>query len=90
MGQHFKMNTILTLPPLSLGIVWNTKSDCLVYSVQRRPLADTRRKILSLIVPLFDPLGFFATFLVKEKFLEEIWQLGIGWDDPLPQSFLEE
>lgn len=75
----------------ALGIVWNTKSDCLVYSVQRRPLTDTRRKILSLIASLFDPLGFLAPFLVKAKmFLQKIWQLGIGWDDPLPQAFMKE
>ena len=33
----------------ALGVIWDTNSDCFVYKVVERNLADTRRKILSLI-----------------------------------------
>ena len=33
----------------SLGVIWDTNSDCFVYKVVKRDLADMRRKILSLI-----------------------------------------
>ena len=53
----------------ALGVIWDTSSDCLVYKVVKRDLADTRRKILSLIASLFDPIGFLAPFLVRAKIL---------------------
>ena len=75
----------------ALGVVWDTSSDCFVYEVVKRDIADTRRKILSLIASLFDPIGFIAPFLVRAKiFLQQVWQLGIGWDDALPPEFLKE
>ena len=75
----------------ALGVVWDTSSDCFVYEVVKRDIADTRRKILSLIASLFDPIGFLAPFLVRAKiFLQQVWQLGIGWDDTLPPEFLKE
>ena len=75
----------------ALGVVWDTSSDCFVYEVVKRDIADTRRKILSLIASLFDPIGFIAPFLIRAKiFLQQVWQLGIGWDDALPPEFLKE
>ncbi len=75
----------------ALGVVWDTSSDCFVYKVMKRDIADTRRKILSLIASFFDPIGFLALFLVRAKlFLQQVWQLGIGWDDALPPEFLKE
>ena len=75
----------------ALGIIWDTNSDCFVYKVVKRDLADTRRKILSLIASLFDPIGFLARLLVRAKILlQQVWQFGIGWDDAPPPEFLIE
>ena len=75
----------------ALGVIWDTNSDCFVYKVVKRDLADTRRKILSLIASLFDPIGFLAPFLVRAKILlQQVWQFGIGWDDAPPPEFLIE
>ena len=75
----------------ALGVMWDTSSDCFVYEVLKRDIADTRRKVLSLIASLFDPIGFLAPFLVRAKILlQQVWLCGIGWDDVLPQEFLEE
>ena len=74
-----------------LGVIWDTNSDCFVYEVVKRNIADTRRKMLSLIASLFDPIGFLAPFLVRAKILlQQVWQCGIGWDDVLPSELLEE
>ena len=83
--------SIVTPMEHALGVVWDTSSDCAVYEVVKRDIADTRREILSLIASLFDPTGFLAPFLVKAKiFLQDVWQLGVGWDDTLPPEFLKE
>ena len=75
----------------ALGVIWDTNSDCLVSEVVKRNIADTRRKMLSLIASLFDPIGFLAPFLVRAKILlQQVRQCGIGWDDVLPSELLEE
>ena len=75
----------------ALGIIWDTNSDCFVYEVVKRNIADTRRKMLSLTASLFDPTGFLAPFLVRAKILlQQVWHCGIGWDDLLPSELLEE
>ena len=53
----------------TLCIIWDTNSDCFVYEVVKRNIADTRRKMLSLTASLFDPSGFLAPFLVRAKIL---------------------
>ena len=63
----------------ALGVIWDTRLDYFVYKVVKRNIADTRRKILSLIASLFDPIGFLAPFLVRAKLLlQQLWQFGIG------------
>ena len=42
----------------ALGVIWDTNSDSFVYEVVKRNIAGTRRKMLSLIASLFDPIGF--------------------------------
>lgn len=74
---------IVTPTEQALGVTCNTETDCLVYQVKKRAKAkaDTRRKILSLIASLFDPMGFWAPFLVRAKiFLQQVWHLDVGWD----------
>ena len=60
----------------ALGVIWDTNSDCLVYEVVKRNIANTRRKMLSLIASLFNPIGFVhvAPFLVRAKIvLQHVW-----------------
>ncbi len=75
----------------TLGVGWDTQRDNFVFIVRQRPSAQTRRQLLSIIASLFDPLGFLAPFLVRAKILlQRIWQLGLTWDEPLPQDLLVE
>ena len=68
----------------SLGVGWDTQRD---HFVKKGNPATTRRQFLSFIASLFDSLGFLAPFLIRAKIiLQQIWQLGIGWDDRWSQE----
>ncbi|XP_055591276.1 uncharacterized protein LOC129743315 [Uranotaenia lowii] len=84
----------------TLGLTWMPTSD--VFSFQFsipavesiEPL--TKRRILSVIAMLFDPLGLIGAVIVTAKiFMQKIWMLRnekdqrLDWDDPVPLSFDE-
>ena len=67
----------------------STSSDQFLFSAA--PLAEdivlTKRKFLSKISTLFDPLGFITPFVVRAKILmQEVWISGIDWYDQLPEN----
>lgn len=50
--------------------------------MNERPLS--RRGVLSIVAPIFDPLGFVAPFiLVGKQTLQQMCQDKIRWDEPL-------
>ena len=73
-----------------LGVSWNCKDDILKYkfeidAVKSSSTELTKRKILSQIARIYDPIGFTAPFLVKAKInLQQLWEEGFDWDDKLP------
>ena len=73
-----------------LGVIWSTSSD--QFSFSAAPLVEnivlTKRKFLSKISGLFDPLGFATPYLVRKKILmHEVWISGIDWDDQLSENY---
>jgi len=73
----------------SLGFCWKPIADEFRFNVtadlKRNKL--TKRAILSDLNRIFDPLGFFAPVLVKEKiFLQQLWQIKAEWDSVLSQK----
>ena len=45
----------------------------------------TKRIMVSQIYSLYDPLGLLSPITIKYKLLlQQLVQMGIGWDDPLP------
>ena len=51
----------------------------------------TKRKFLSKILKLFDPLGFVTLFVVRAKTLmQEVWISAIDCDDQLPENILDK
>lgn len=79
----------------TLGIAWHAKTDSFVFktlNIEKTPKW-TKRKLLSAIAKLFDPLGWLAPCIVRAKMLmQSIWQLpsGINWDDELPEHILKQ
>eukprot|EP00057_Strongylocentrotus_purpuratus_P016422 XP_011670896.1 PREDICTED: uncharacterized protein LOC105441474 [Strongylocentrotus purpuratus] len=80
-----------------LGMVWNQNIDEFSYRVKRSMIPDlpdeqkdttskwTKRRILSQIAKIFDPIGFASALLVKAKIgMQRLWQLGLDWDEELP------
>lgn len=51
----------------ALRVIRDTRSDSFACNGVKRDLTDKRRKILSLIASLFDPISFLAPFLVRTK-----------------------
>ncbi|XP_074629594.1 uncharacterized protein LOC141887235 [Acropora palmata] len=45
----------------------------------------TKRRILSQVARIYDPIGFAASFIIRATFgMQELWQLSLKWDDELP------
>ena len=72
-----------------LGVSWCPEGDSLNFVGHHLPpdTVATKRMVLSLIARMFDPLGFVTPFVMLAKILfQELWELRIGWDEPLPSS----
>ena len=81
-----------------LGLLWDHLKDVFTFKVNVELLNPepifklnssgprmTKRKILSQIARIFDPLGFAAAFTVKAKIgMQRLWQKGVDWDEQLP------
>lgn len=71
----------------TLGITWEPSSDKFRLRVDIEPndTAWTRRRILSSIAKLFDPLGLISPVVVyAKKIMQQLALLQTGWDDPVP------
>ncbi|XP_043234482.1 uncharacterized protein LOC122387896 [Amphibalanus amphitrite] len=72
-----------------LGVSWSPAEDVFSFEGLTVPadVTPTKRVVLSCIARLFDPLGFVAPFvMVAKRIFQELWKLGIGWDDELPSE----
>ena len=75
-----------------LGVVWYCKTDCLLVRVSVELEGKvTKRKLLSQVAGIYDPIGLTAAFVIRCKIaLQELWQLGLDWDDELPSNIVEK
>lgn len=47
----------------------------------------TKRFLISDVAKTFDVLGWFAPCTIKMKILfQQLWELKLDWDDPVPES----
>ncbi|XP_065093593.1 uncharacterized protein LOC135714204 [Ochlerotatus camptorhynchus] len=82
----------------TLGLVWEPSNDVLRFKVQL-PLPAailTKRKVMSYIAQIFDPLGLVGpTIVVAKLFMQRLWALkqngeDCEWDTALPRKLQEE
>ena len=76
---------------MTLGLVWNTVTDELHVSISELPFQEniTKRRLVFDIANIFDALGWLSPSTIKMKILlKRVWELGIGWDDPVPDQIL--
>jgi hypothetical protein len=88
--QLDKDNSVTTM-----GLLWNPTADQLqVKSSVTCPAYltyVTKRKVLSIVASVFDPLGLLSPIIISYKiFLQTLWQSKLQWDESLPTSLLHD
>lgn len=76
-----------------LGLSWRPIDDFFTISVPIAPTCEnlTKRKALSIIAQMFDPLGLIGPVILLGKiFIQKLWKEKLDWDTPLPQTLCEE
>lgn len=76
-----------------LGMVWNTDTDTLSVSQPKFRTYEilTKRKLLSLVSSVFDPLGLLSPITIKGKLLmQRAWLEKLEWDVALPEQYETE
>lgn len=71
-----------------LGVQWDPRDDKFMYHVNlgEEKSQYTKRKIVSEVAQLFDPLGWLAPVVVLAKIqLQELWLAGLDWDASVSQ-----
>ena len=72
-----------------LGVAWHPLLDvfCFQFNFPAKEDKLTKRKALSLIAQLYDPVGWITSVMISFKiFMQSLWCDGIEWDDPLPSA----
>ncbi|XP_058809539.1 uncharacterized protein LOC131674714 [Phymastichus coffea] len=73
----------------TLGIVWDSQRDTFMYSVDLEDpkLVKTKRRLLSQISKIFDPLGLIGPLVLFTKgLMSDCHKAKITWDESLPQD----
>ena len=72
-----------------LGVRWDVASNTFSFSITIKNRPATRRRLLSVISSVYDPLGFVAPFVLPAKILlQDLCKRKFDWDDPIPQEDL--
>ncbi|XP_063390124.1 uncharacterized protein LOC134675744 [Cydia fagiglandana] len=74
-----------------LGLKWSPMFDAFSFSLNKQDTVNTKRSVLKTLASIYDPVGYIApcTFVAK-CILQDLWKVGLGWDDPLPQDVCEQ
>ncbi|GFX85040.1 integrase catalytic domain-containing protein [Trichonephila clavipes] len=80
-------------PVKILGIAWLPDVDKFTFTIITVNETDvwTKRKVLSEVAKIFDPLGWLAPSVVISKiFLQELWSHHLSWDEEIPDSLARQ
>ena len=73
----------------TLGIEWNASMDRFRLTVAKLPPLQhvAKHVLVSDIAKMFDVLGWFSPAIIKVKILlQQLWELKVDWDEPLPPT----
>lgn len=77
----------------TLGLMFNIDSDYFIFSTpdfDKDYCLNTKRKILSFIGKIFDPMGLIGPVVIVAKlFMQELWSAKVDWDSELPEGQLK-
>ncbi|XP_066916601.1 uncharacterized protein [Clytia hemisphaerica] len=69
----------------TLGLLWDPNQDSFIFTVNLIDCEPTKRRILSQIGTIFDPLGFLTPVVLESKLIiQQLWKRKFDWDEPLP------
>ncbi|GFS91597.1 integrase catalytic domain-containing protein [Trichonephila clavipes] len=79
-------------PVKILGIAWLPDVDKFTFTITVDETdVWTKRKVLSEVAKIFDPLGWLAPSVVISKIsLQELWSHHLSWDEELPDSLARQ
>ena len=72
---------------------WNSSTDHFCLTVAKLPSGKniTKRVLISDVAKTYDVLGWFSPTTNKVKILfQQLWELNVGWDNPVPTDICEE
>ncbi|XP_015118462.1 uncharacterized protein LOC107042095 [Diachasma alloeum] len=89
--KFFDLDCLIKNDPVqkTLGIIWDAQNDLLRYTLNQvdTNVAATKRKLLSELSKIFDPLGLLGPVTLFAKVLiQDCWKAKITWDESLPQD----
>ncbi|XP_036144934.1 uncharacterized protein LOC118646349 [Monomorium pharaonis] len=73
----------------TLGISWNTRNDKICYYAREIEISGilSKRKILSEIAKIYDPLGLLGpVILYAKQLMQDLWRSQVHWDESVPQN----
>ncbi|KAK2575256.1 hypothetical protein KPH14_012780 [Odynerus spinipes] len=74
----------------TLGIQWDPNNDTLRYAISEDTnvhIRITKRKILSRLAKIFDPLGLLGPITFTAKcIIQQLWILKVDWDESVPSA----
>ncbi|XP_028968977.1 LOW QUALITY PROTEIN: uncharacterized protein LOC100908537 [Galendromus occidentalis] len=80
-----------------LGISWCPSQDVLLFTTPASfdglelESALTKRRVLSLVASIFDPLGWLTPFTLRAKMIiQQLWAIDLKWNDTIPDRIREE
>ncbi|XP_045774640.1 uncharacterized protein LOC123873700 [Maniola jurtina] len=88
-NKNKTLNLDESLPCKTLGLQWDCNLDHLLFTIDLDPKAKkiTKRKILSLISQIFDPLGILGPCTVQaKKVMQNLWIDKCGWDEEVSKD----
>ncbi|XP_043480108.1 uncharacterized protein LOC122509872 [Leptopilina heterotoma] len=83
--RHFEVGGLVT----ELGLAWDPVADKIRFSPPKLGQDEviTKRKALSELAKLFDPIGWLAPLIVVGKMhIQDLWRAKLPWDEQLPKS----
>ena len=71
----------------TLEVQWEVEKDVFLFTVREPNQPPTKRRILSAVSSLHDPMGFVCPVVLEaKKILQKLWKLKLEWDDEIPED----
>ncbi|XP_050527955.1 uncharacterized protein LOC126898049 [Daktulosphaira vitifoliae] len=77
-----------------LGLTWDPANDMFIFKINLNIYAEsdlTKRKILSEVASIYDPLGLLGPVIIRAKlFIQSLWNIKLAWDEVLTDNISED